>query len=197
VPLCTVGVAPYHQHTDQFLEQVARTGAVEIHAVDAPNDSPGLKIAVAAFISLTVILAVSLYFLYSAYSMANAKLIAANEMAAREKNVVNLLLHQYETLRAQIGTKAEDIDAATNEVSASFKRVDDRLIQVERAVDAAVQTARQNGVQGPELDQLKANVQQAIASYRNDPNKNYIASLNRLTDALENLALLTTRLSTR
>ena len=34
----------------------------------AANESQGLKIAVAAFMTLTVILAVTSYFLYSAYS---------------------------------------------------------------------------------------------------------------------------------
>jgi hypothetical protein len=37
------------------------------------NESQGLKIAVAAFISLSVILAVACYFLYSAYTMAEAR----------------------------------------------------------------------------------------------------------------------------
>ncbi len=40
----------------------------------AANESQGLKIAVAAFIALTVILTVTSYFLYSAYSTAEARL---------------------------------------------------------------------------------------------------------------------------
>jgi hypothetical protein len=41
------------------------------------NESQGLKIAVAAFLSLSVILAVACYFLYSAYTMAEARRVAA------------------------------------------------------------------------------------------------------------------------
>ena len=37
----------------------------------AANESQGLKIAVAAFVSLTVILAVTCYFLYSNYDQAS------------------------------------------------------------------------------------------------------------------------------
>jgi hypothetical protein len=37
------------------------------------NESRGLKIAVAAFITLSVILAVACYFLYSAYTEADAR----------------------------------------------------------------------------------------------------------------------------
>ena len=38
-------------------------------------------------------------------------------------------------------------------------------------------------------------MQRAIASYRSEPNKTYISSLDRLTEAMENLAVLTTQLS--
>jgi hypothetical protein len=41
------------------------------------NESQGLKIAVAAFISLSVILAVACYFLYAAYTQAEARRAAA------------------------------------------------------------------------------------------------------------------------
>ena len=45
--------------------------------MSAPNEFVGLKIAVAAFISLSVILAVACYFLYSAYTTAEARRVAA------------------------------------------------------------------------------------------------------------------------
>jgi hypothetical protein len=41
------------------------------------NESQGLKIAVAAFMSLSVILALACYFLYSAYTQAEARRVAA------------------------------------------------------------------------------------------------------------------------
>ena len=40
----------------------------------AANESQGLKIAVAAFVVLTVALAVTSYFMYSAYSRSEAQL---------------------------------------------------------------------------------------------------------------------------
>ena len=43
----------------------------------AAHESQGLKIAVAALISLSVILAVACYFLYSAYTSADARRVAA------------------------------------------------------------------------------------------------------------------------
>jgi hypothetical protein len=41
------------------------------------NELQGLKIAVAALITISVILAVSCYFLYSAYTQAEARRVAA------------------------------------------------------------------------------------------------------------------------
>ncbi len=43
----------------------------------AANESQGLKIALVAFISLSVILTVACYFLYSAYTTADARRVAA------------------------------------------------------------------------------------------------------------------------
>jgi hypothetical protein len=47
----------------------------------------------------------------------------------------------------------------------------------------------------PACEDAKPKLQKAIASYRSEPNKNCISSLDRLTELMENLALLTTHLS--
>jgi hypothetical protein len=159
------------------------------------NESQGLKIAVAAFITVTVILAVTAYFLYSNVANAQARLASAREAEHRDKLAANLALRQYDELRTRIGTKAEDFDAAKQEISASFKKVEERLENLMNTVNAAVQTAQQDGVQRPELEDAKLKLQKVIASYRNEPNKTYISSLARLTDAMEDLALLTAQLS--
>ena len=161
----------------------------------AANESQGLKIAVAAFISLTVILAVTSYFLYANVASAQARLDVALDAERRSKLSANLALSQYDAMRTRIGTKAEEFDAAKEEISANFKRIDERLNNLMNTVNGALQTAEQNGAQGPELEDLKLKVQTGIASYRSEPNRTYISSLNRLTEAMENLAHLTTQLS--
>ena len=65
------------------------------------------------------------------------------------------------------------------------------------AVNAAVRTAEQNGARGQDLEDVKIKVQTAIASFRSEPNRTYISSLERLTEAMENLAILTTQLSVK
>jgi hypothetical protein len=159
------------------------------------NESQGLKIAVAAFISLTVILAVTAYFLYSSVAGAEARLEFARAAQQKDKLAANLALRQYDELRTRIGARAEEFDAVKEEMSAHSKKVEERLNNLMSAVDAAVRTAQQDGVHGPELEDLKLKVQRAIASYRSEPNRTYISSLNRLTDTMEDLALLTTQLS--
>jgi hypothetical protein len=81
------------------------------------------------------------------------------------------------------------------EISANFEKVEERLDNLINTVNGAVQRAQQNGAQGPELDYVKLNVQRTIASYRSQPSKNFISSLALLTEAMENLSLLTTQLS--
>ena len=156
----------------------------------AANESQGLKIAVSALITLTVILAVAAYFLYNSASVAQARLDHERDAQTLARRAANVALHQYDEMRIRIGTKAEEFDAANAEISASFQRVDERLDNLIKKVDAAVQTAREHGANGPELEAVRLKVQGAIAAYRNEPAKNYISALERLTEVLENLALL-------
>jgi hypothetical protein len=68
----------------------------------APNESQGLKIAVSAFLSLSVILSVALYFLYSAYSVAEARLDAALTQNQQLSKAQRLLQARYDELKSQM-----------------------------------------------------------------------------------------------
>jgi hypothetical protein len=161
----------------------------------AADESQGLKIAVAAFITLTVILAVTSYFLYSNAATAQARLDFEHEARAMDKHAAAQALRQYDEIRTRIGTKAVEFDAVREEISADFKKVDDRLNNLMGAVNAAVQAAQQRGSHGPELEAARLDIQKAIASYRSEPNKSYISALDRLTELMEQLVLLKTQLS--
>jgi hypothetical protein len=161
----------------------------------AANESQGLKIAVAAFITLTVILTVTSYFLYSNGDSAEKKLLAELEAHSKTKAAQSLALTQYNDVRSKVGTHAEDPEPVKEEIASSFKKIEERLNSLTNQVTTAVQAAQTKGAQGPELQEAKDNVLKAIASFRSEPNKNYIASLDRLTELMENMALLTTQLS--
>ena len=161
----------------------------------AANESQGLKIAVAAFITLTVILLVSSYFLYTAYAAADAQKTAANEEATKAKAAQGVLLKQYNEMKDKIGTKAEEYDQVKEEIASHLKKVDERLNALNGAVNGAVAKAVAAGAAGPDLEEAKNRIQQAVSSYHGDQNKSYVSSMDRVTELLENLALVTTELS--
>lgn len=162
----------------------------------ASNESQGLKIAVAAFVTLSVILIVTSYFLYSAYSQSEAQLVARSDELAKAKRAADDALSQAdELLKKQIGVRAQEYEAAKTEITANRKTLDERLTGVAAKVNAAVTKAQQAGASGQELEDAKARIQQLIQSYRTEPNKTYISSLDRYAELFENLSLLANELS--
>src|SRR5262249_41949035 len=98
-------------------------------------------------------------------------------------------------MRTKIGTRATEYEAAKEEINVHFKKIDDRLTTLLAAINTAVEKAKTAGLQGQELDDTRAKIQQAIASFRSEPNKTYSTALDRLTELMENLSLLSTELS--
>jgi len=114
----------------------------------AANESQGLKIAVAAFVTLTVILAVTSYFLYSAYSKADAQYESAQEKLKTATKAQSDAVNQYEEFRRLIGTRAEEFDQAKTQVTAHLKKVDDRLNELASNIVAIINKAQSAGAQG-------------------------------------------------
>ena len=63
------------------------------------------------------------------------------------------------------------------------------------ATNAAIQKAQQAGAEGKDLEDARARVQTIINSYQSEPNKNFMSTVDRLTELLENLSLLSTDMS--
>jgi hypothetical protein len=161
----------------------------------AANEAQGLKIAVAAFVSLTVILAVTSYFLYSNYDQASAKLDKANQDLQTAKKAQSDAVNQYEDLRKRIGSKAEEFDAVKAEIVDRTKKIDDEILQLGPLVTDSISKAQAAGGSSADLEEAKARAQQIAASYQAEPNKNLISSLDRLKDLLRALAMLDTSLA--
>ena len=161
----------------------------------AANESQGLKIAVVVFVTLSVILAVSTYFSYRFYSEADA----LRAKAEADKSVLTKAnsdaLTSVESLRKDIGVRAEDADAIKTEIKNEYKKIDDEVKSLVDQVNVAVTKAQAAGANGPELEDAKSKVQQIAAAYRGELNKNFISALSRATDLLKNLALLTNQLA--
>jgi hypothetical protein len=161
----------------------------------AANESQGLKIAVAAFISLSVVLALTSYFLYANLATAQARLAVEQDGRSVARRAADVALNQYDDMRMRIGTKAKEYDAAKEEIVAHLKEADERIENLINMINAAVEKAEQNGARGQELEDIKVKVQTVLESYRREPNKTYISSVDKLAEAMESLAILTTQLS--
>ena len=112
-------------------------------------ESRGLKITVAVFITLTVVLLVTSFFLYSAYASA---------------------------LAAAIRAKADD-EQTNEEIIIYLKKVDEMLNTLAATVDLEVAKAQAEGAQGPILEDAANQIRRLIASYRNDKADLYIIAL--------------------
>lgn len=154
------------------------------------NDSQGLKIAVAAFVSLSVILAVTSYFLYSAYAKADAQFTAAEQKAQTSQGAANIAQLQYEEMLKRIGSRGADFEAAKAEIQAEQKKVDDDINTLVGQANEAIARVKAAGASGPELDDVTTKVQQISSAYQTEPNKNYISSLARIKDLLRAMVLL-------
>ena len=161
----------------------------------AANESQGLKIAVAAFVTLTVALAVTSYFLYSAYSRSEAQLESERDKLTKAQRAASDAVSQYDELRKLAGARAEEFDPAKAEIAAFFKKNSDRINNLVTATNAAIQKAQQAGAESKDLEEARARVQTIVNSYQSEPNKNFISTLDRLTELLENISLLSTEMS--
>jgi hypothetical protein len=88
------------QSCNQFIEK-------DYSFMAAPDESQGLKIAVAALLTISVILAVGLYFLYAAYSAAGARLDAALNQNRQLMKTQMLLQTHYNELKKQMSKPTE------------------------------------------------------------------------------------------
>lgn len=159
----------------------------------ANNESQGLKIAVAVFVTLSVVMAVGTYFSYSAYSDASARFAKSEGDLSTARRAQSDIANERDALLKEIGARGQDQDAYKAELKAEYKKIDDELKTMSDQVIAAVGTAQQAGATGPELEDAKAKVQQITAAYRSEPNKTYVSALARMTELLKNLAMLTTQ----
>ena len=103
--------------------------------MDAGNESQRRKFAAATLITLTVILAISLCFLYSAYA-------SAVDAASKARTGQIAALEHYERLRLKIALAPKIAIKSLRKSAPHFKKVDERLDALLEQVNAAVLTAR-------------------------------------------------------
>src|SRR5262245_19088487 len=146
--------------------------SIEFNTVRGVNNGPSKWITGPEgrsrwFVVLTVILAFVSFFLYAEASSAKARLASeqdghrrANESEVNARRALSLALLHNDEIRQRIGTRAEEFDFAMKEITAQFKKLQERLDNVMSTINAAVETAKQNGALAPEMEDAQRQLQQ-------------------------------------
>src|SRR4029079_15864379 len=131
----------------------------------AANENQGLKIAVAAFVSLTVILAVSSYFLYSNYSQAEAKRIDEAKKAESERQTAAKALDNLQELRDKAGFKGiEDFEQLKAQLNKFQEKVTNDVNDINGKIKKSVAEYAQAAGQDPRIKELADAADQLAAT---------------------------------
>lgn len=158
----------------------------------AAQDNQGLKIAVAVFVTLSVVLAVATYFGFSNASFYSEKMEQAQKDANQAKTAQSTLQRQFEELKELAGyPKVDDSAVAAkiksdrdeqNKAVASIRsKMDEVLKQIESAPGADLR---------PEVQKIYESANTAADSFTSEPNRTQVSAINRLIELQTNLELL-------
>ncbi|RUL87869.1 coiled-coil domain-containing protein [Tautonia sociabilis] len=163
------------------------------------NDSQGLKIAVAIFVSLTVILAVTSYFLYSEYSKASEQLEAARNEASQANQKAQQANANLLSLRDRAGySNLSDPSAIEQQIKQDQDALVEKLNTELGAAVQAIGRAQQEGATGPEVARFRQNIDTLLQSFRDESTQNptFKGSLATLASLTANQASLASALAT-
>jgi hypothetical protein len=162
----------------------------------AANESQGLKIAVAAFVTLTVVLAVTTYFAYSSYSEASAKEAQAQAKASESQKAAAEALRNFEFLKDRAGyAKVEDFAAVQDQIKKDDARLNQQLADLQANVKRMIDEYRQAGGSQEKLNELSLAADQTVAQILAEPNRTYQSTISRMTELLDNMSQLLTALT--
>jgi hypothetical protein len=166
----------------------------------ANNDSQGLKIAVAAFVSLTVILAVTSYFLYSSYSKTSEQLAEATSKASQTTTALDKRNRAFTELSARAGYEKfadpqAEPQALMDEIKKDQEKANVKLAEASKAVADMVGGAQQQGAKDPRLAELTQRTDQIVRDFMGEKTTTFASSIDRLVELVSNLSQLTAALA--
>jgi hypothetical protein len=162
----------------------------------AANESQGLKIAVAAFVTLTVVLAVTTYFGYSGYSQASEQL--ANEKSEKNKAdaTARTAVQDWNDLKKEYGyEKLEDPQAVRDAIKKDRKGLDDQVTQLRGKVTQALDRFKAAGGNQQKVDELNQAADQIVNQFLNEPSRTAMSTLSRLIELFDNTVQMTNELA--
>jgi hypothetical protein len=162
----------------------------------AANESQGLKIAVAAFVSLTVVLAVTSYFLYSSYAQTYDKLDEAQKKLGTTNSALDKMNRDYVDFRTRAGYgKLVEGQEWQVEVKKDQDKANAKLADATKAVADMVAEARKQGATDPRLADLTQRTELIVQDFLDEKKATFASSIDRLVELVSNLAQLTAAFS--
>ncbi len=162
------------------------------------NENQGLKIAVACFVMLAVILAVTTYFGFKSYGEADKKFRSAETDAKTEREERAKIQRNFNDLKDKAGLaalpKPSQDDAAIPKAIADYRDALKKKVTV--SIDEcknAIRTYKEAGGGQAKVDELSASLE-TIISGLDDPAQTLISLSDRLAELLGNQALIATHL---
>lgn len=159
----------------------------------AQNENQGLKIAVACFVMLSVILAVTTYFGFKSYSESEKRLATAESDLKNEKDEHAKKQRILNDAKDKIGlSKTDDAEL----VKAIAKYREDIKRKVEGSVEEgkrAIAQYKDSGGASPKVDELSQSLE-TILSGLNDPAQSLTGLADRLQELLHNQSMIATNL---
>lgn len=162
------------------------------------NDSQGLKIAVAIFVSLTVILAVTSYFMYSEYSKASEQLEAARGEASQANQKASQANTNLLALRDRAGySNLSDANQIQQQIDADQQALLESLTNELTQANQTIAEAQQAGATGPEVARYRENLSGLVQTFTDESTQNPTlkGSLATLSAMTANQARLSTALA--
>lgn len=162
----------------------------------AANENQGLKIAVAAFVTLTVVLAVTTYFGFSQSAENAAKLAEATSAKSTADSTARQAVSNIEELQRQAGyAPSLDFAALKTAITKDQDELKQQLTGLQQQVGQTLQQYRAGGGDDQKVDQLSQAVNQTISQIISEPNWTFKSTQGRMNELVSNMTQLTTALS--
>ena len=163
----------------------------------AANDNQGLKIAVAIFVTFTVILAVTTYFGFSNAAQAEEKQHAADAAVVKEKQLAGDAVNALTDFKKLVGY--EKVEAESAPLAAAFKKSRDeekaQINAVAEAVKGAFAEYKSAGGNDKKVEELNQGVNQMVDTYNSEPNQTLVSGAQRAIEILQNESKLVVALT--
>lgn len=162
----------------------------------AANENQGLKIAVAAFVTLTVVLAVTTYFGFSQSAENAAKLEEANSAKSKADQTAQQAVRNLEEIQRQAGyPNIQDFAALKTAITKDQDELKQQLTGLSQQVGQMLQQYRAGGGDEQKVEQLGQAVNQTISQIISEPNWTFKSTQARMHELVNNMSQLNTALS--